>query len=159
MISPPFSLRYILLIIIFICLVYETCKLGSHTPHAVGNQMDVDSGKCSTSGFVLLDNPRSVKVEGSNASCMGSISDFFLSLSSGWDLASYLRSLAKVLKTLQLGSCLAANTKEGNSSPCTVSYIFSITIFTFFQSFGMMMPSLSYLLLANVFSYFAYFIA
>ncbi|XP_057250573.1 mediator of RNA polymerase II transcription subunit 13 isoform X4 [Beta vulgaris subsp. vulgaris] len=103
--------------------VYETCKLGSHTPHAVGNQMDVDSGKCSTSGFVLLDNPRSVKVEGSNASCMGSISDFFLSLSSGWDLASYLRSLAKVLKTLQLGSCLAANTKEGNSSPCTVIYV------------------------------------
>lgn len=103
--------------------VYETCKLGSHSPHVGGNQMDVDSGKCSTSGFVLLDIPRSTNVESSNASGMGSISDYYLSLSNNWDLPSYLRSLAKVLKTLQLGSCLTANAKEGNSSPCAVIYV------------------------------------
>ncbi|XP_021867219.1 mediator of RNA polymerase II transcription subunit 13 isoform X2 [Spinacia oleracea] len=103
--------------------VYETCKLGSHSPHTVGNQMDVDSGKCPTSGFILLDVPRSMKVESTTATGMGSISDFYHSLSSGWDLASYLSSLAKVLKTLQLGSSLAANAKEGNSCPCTVIYV------------------------------------
>ncbi|XP_021714941.1 mediator of RNA polymerase II transcription subunit 13-like [Chenopodium quinoa] len=105
--------------------VYEMCKLGSHSPHAVGNQMDVDSGKCLTSGFVLLDIPQSVKVESTNASGIGigSISDFYQSLSSSWDIASYLRSLAKALKTLQLGSCSAANAKEGNNSSCTVIYV------------------------------------
>ncbi|KAL2940681.1 Mediator of RNA polymerase II transcription subunit 13 [Bienertia sinuspersici] len=103
--------------------VYETCKLGSHSPCAVGNQMDVDSGKCSTSGFVLFDVPQSTKVESSNASVMGSISDYYLSLSSGWDLVSYLKSLTKILKTLQLGSCLATIAKEGNNCPCTVIYV------------------------------------
>ncbi|KAH9604005.1 hypothetical protein KSS87_023608 [Heliosperma pusillum] len=103
--------------------VYETCKLGSHTPHTVGNQMDVDTGKCSTSGFLLLDNPRSVKVENNTASLVRSMSDYFHCLSNDWDLVSFLKSLSKVLKTLQLGSCLAANVKEENSSPCTVIYV------------------------------------
>lgn len=94
--------------------------------------MEVDSGKCSTSGFVLLDIPESMKVEGSNASVAGSISDYYLSLSRGWDLASYLGSLSKVLKTLQLSPCLAANGKEGNSSPYTVSGISQLTLLTSF---------------------------
>ncbi|XP_074292645.1 mediator of RNA polymerase II transcription subunit 13 [Silene latifolia] len=103
--------------------VYETCKLGNHTPHTVGNQMDVDTGKCSTSGFLLLDSPRSIKVESNTASLVGSLSDYFHCLSNDWDLASFLKSLSKVLKTLQLGSCFAANAKEENSSPCTVIYV------------------------------------
>ena len=86
--------------------------------------MDIDTGKSSTSGFVVLDVPQSMKVDSSNASVMGSISDYYHSISSGWDLGSYLRSLAKVLKGLQVGSGLAGNTKEGTNSPCTVSEIF-----------------------------------
>lgn len=103
--------------------VYETCKLGSHSPYVVGNQMEVDTGKSSTSGFVLLDIPESMKVESSNASVTGLISDYYLSFLSGWNLASYLGSLSKVLKTLQLSPCLAANGKEGNSSAYTVIYV------------------------------------
>ncbi|KAL9233602.1 hypothetical protein vseg_008575 [Gypsophila vaccaria] len=103
--------------------VYEMCKLGSHTPNAIGNQVEVDTGKCSTSGFVLLESPRSTKIENNTASVVGSMSDYFLSLSNGWDLAYFLKSLTKVLKSLQLGSCLTANAKDGISSPCTVIYI------------------------------------
>lgn len=83
--------------------------------------MEVDSGKLSSSGFVLLDCPQSMKIESSNSSLLGSISDFFLSLSNGWDLTGFLKSLSKVLKTLKLGSYLATNPKEGISGPCTVS--------------------------------------
>ena len=102
--------------------VYETCKLGSHSPQCLGNQMEIDSGKgSSSSGFVLLDCPQSMKMESSNASLVGSISDYFLSLSNGWDLTSYLKSLSKVLKGLKLGPCLSTNSKEGSSGPCMVS--------------------------------------
>lgn len=83
--------------------------------------MEIDSGKWSSSGFVLLDCPQSMKIESSNASLLGSISDYFLSLSNGWDLTSYLKSLSKALKTLKLGLFLSTSQKEGNSSPCMVS--------------------------------------
>ncbi|KAM7523061.1 hypothetical protein LguiA_012963 [Lonicera macranthoides] len=103
--------------------VYETCKLGTHSPQSMGNQMEIDSGKWSSSGFVPLDCPQSMKIESSSASLVGSISDYFLSLSNGWDLTSYLKSLVKVLKTLKLGSCLSTNPKEGSSGPCMVIYV------------------------------------
>ncbi|KAA8530327.1 hypothetical protein F0562_005036 [Nyssa sinensis] len=103
--------------------VYETCKLGTHSPQSSGNQMEIDSGKCLSSGFVLLDCPQSMKIESTNASLVGSISDYFLSLSNGWDLTSFLKSLSKVLKALKLGSCLTTNPKEGNSGPCMVIYV------------------------------------
>ncbi|KAK2974453.1 hypothetical protein RJ640_013195 [Escallonia rubra] len=103
--------------------VYETCKLGTHSPQSSGNQMDIDSGKWSSSGFVLLDCPQSMKIESSGASLVGSISDYFLSLSNGWDLTSYLRSLSKVLKALKLGPSSTTNLKEGSSGPCTVIYV------------------------------------
>lgn len=83
--------------------------------------MEIDSGKWSSSGFVPLDCPQSMKIESSSASLVGSISDYFLSLSNGWDLTSYLKSLVKVLKALKLGSCLSTNPKEGSSGPCMVS--------------------------------------
>lgn len=103
--------------------VYETCKLGTHLPQVLGNQMEIDSGKLSSSGFVLLDCPQSMKIESSTGSLVGSISDYFLSLSNGWDLISYLKSLSKALKTLRLGSSFTSNPKEGNSRPCTVIYV------------------------------------
>ncbi|XP_021891065.1 mediator of RNA polymerase II transcription subunit 13 isoform X1 [Carica papaya] len=103
--------------------VYETCKLGTHSPQSLGHQMEIDSGKWSSSGFVLLDCPQSMKIESSNASLLGSISDYFLSLSNGWDLTSYLKSLSKALKTLKLGLFLSTSQKEGNSSPCMVIYV------------------------------------
>ncbi|CAK7339089.1 unnamed protein product [Dovyalis caffra] len=103
--------------------VYETCKLGTHSPQILGNQMEVDAGKSLSSGFVLLDCPQSMKIESSNASLVGSISDYFLSLSNGWDLASYLKSLSKALKALKIGPSLSTNPKEGNSSPCMVIYV------------------------------------
>lgn len=83
--------------------------------------MEIDSGKSPSSGFVLLDCPQSMKIESSNASLVGSISDYFLSLSNGWDLTSYLKSLSNALKSMKLGPCLSTNQKEGNSGPCTVS--------------------------------------
>lgn len=99
--------------------VYDTCKLGTHSPHSLGNEMEIDSGKNSSSGFVLIDCPQSMKIDSSSASMLGSISDYFLSLSNGWDLESFLKSLSKVLRTLKLSSCL--NPKDGKSGPCTVS--------------------------------------
>ncbi|KAK9274364.1 hypothetical protein L1049_019178 [Liquidambar formosana] len=103
--------------------VYETCQLGTHSPQNLGNQMEINSGKWSASGFALLDCPQSMKIESSNASLVGSISDYLLSLSNGWDLTSFLKSLSKVIKTLKLTTCLTTNSKEGNSSPCTVIYV------------------------------------
>ncbi|XP_062016064.1 mediator of RNA polymerase II transcription subunit 13 isoform X3 [Rosa rugosa] len=103
--------------------VYETCKLGTHLPQSFGNQMEVDSGKLASAGFMLLDCPQAMKIESSNASLVGSISDYFLSLSNGWDLTSYLKSLSKALKALKLGQCLSPNAKEGSSSPSMVIYV------------------------------------
>ncbi|XP_050219690.1 mediator of RNA polymerase II transcription subunit 13 isoform X2 [Mercurialis annua] len=103
--------------------VYEACKLGTHQPQSLGNQMDIDTGKHSYSGFVLLDCPQSMKIESSNTSLVGSISDYFLSLSNGWDMTSYLKSLSKAVKALKIGPCLSANPKEGNAGPCMVIYV------------------------------------
>ncbi|XP_075102280.1 mediator of RNA polymerase II transcription subunit 13-like isoform X1 [Nicotiana tabacum] len=103
--------------------VYEMCKLGTHSPQCMGNEMEIDSGKNASSGFVLIDCPQSMKIDSSSASMLGSISDYFLSLSNGWDLESYLKSLSKVLRNLKLGSCMTMNPKEGSTDPCTVIYV------------------------------------
>lgn len=97
--------------------------------------MVIDSGKWSSSGFVLLDCPQSMKIESSSASLVGSISDYFLSLSNGWDLTSFLKSLSKVLKSLKLGSCFTPNSKEGNSSPCTVNSYLLLSLLLIIQRF------------------------
>ncbi|KAL7090404.1 hypothetical protein ACP275_12G039000 [Erythranthe tilingii] len=102
--------------------VYETCKLGTHAPQSLGNEMEIDSGKISP-GFVLLDCPQSMKIDTNNASMLGSISDYFLCLSNGWDLTSYLKTLSKVLKGLKFGSSPTVNAKDGNGAPCTVVYV------------------------------------
>lgn len=88
--------------------------------------MDIDSGKPSTSGFVFLDCPQSMKMDSSNASLVGAISDYFLSLSNGWDLTTYLKSLSKTLKALKLGFSMPTNPKEGTGGSCMVSNDFSL---------------------------------
>ncbi|XP_004502200.1 mediator of RNA polymerase II transcription subunit 13 isoform X2 [Cicer arietinum] len=103
--------------------VYETCKLGTHLPLGLGNQMEIEPAKSSTCGFVLLDCPQSMKIESSNASLVGSVSDYFLSLSNGWDLTSYLKSLSKALRALNLSSCFSANPTEGSNSSSLVIYV------------------------------------
>lgn len=103
--------------------VYEMCKLGTHSPLVLGNQMETESAKLSSCGFVLLDCPQSMKIESSNASLVGSVSDYFLSLSNGWDLTSYLKSLSKALRALNLSSCFSANPTEGSNSSCLVIYV------------------------------------
>ncbi|KAF6157885.1 hypothetical protein GIB67_015201 [Kingdonia uniflora] len=103
--------------------VYETCKLGSHTPQNIGGHVDLSSGKSSASGFVLINSPESVKVESSNASVMGSISDYLLALSNGWNLRTFLVSLSNVIKALRLGSSLTINQRECSSGPAMVIYV------------------------------------
>ncbi|KAK4740779.1 hypothetical protein SAY87_024367 [Trapa incisa] len=103
--------------------VYEACKLGSHTPQTLVNQMDIDSAKPSTSGFVFLDCPQSVKMDINHASLVGAISDYFLSLSNSWDLTSYLKSLSKTLKALKLDFSMPTNPREGTSGSFMVVYV------------------------------------
>ncbi|KHN44495.1 Mediator of RNA polymerase II transcription subunit 13 like [Glycine soja] len=106
--------------------VYETCKLGTHSPQGLGNQMEIESAKLSSCGFVLLDCPQSIKIESSNASLVGSVSDYFLSLSNGWDLTSYLKSLSKALRGLKIGSCFSTNPGEGSNSSCLIEWLFKL---------------------------------
>ncbi|XP_058103090.1 mediator of RNA polymerase II transcription subunit 13 isoform X2 [Magnolia sinica] len=103
--------------------IYENCKLGTHSPQIIGGQMEPGSGKWSSSGFVFVECPQSMKIAGTNASIMGSVSDYLVALSKAWDVRSFLKSLSKALKTLRLGSNSMANQKEGNSGPCIVIYV------------------------------------
>ncbi|KAL6517268.1 hypothetical protein OROMI_032969 [Orobanche minor] len=102
--------------------VYETCQLGTHAPQNLGNEMEIGSGKISP-GFVFLDCPQSMKIDSNSASMLGSVSDYFLCLSNGWDVTSYLKTLSNVLKTLKLGSSVSMKAKEGNGGQCTVVYV------------------------------------
>ncbi|MQL89359.1 hypothetical protein Taro_021936 [Colocasia esculenta] len=101
--------------------VYETCKLGTHSPQVNGGQMEQATGKYSSSGFVLVDCPLSVKVASSNISAISSITDFFVALENGWDVKSFLKALTKALKMLKLGTCSVTNQKESKGGPCMVS--------------------------------------
>ncbi|OVA06369.1 Mediator complex [Macleaya cordata] len=102
--------------------VYETCKLGTHSPQNMG-QTEVVSGKWSSSGFVLIDCPESMKIESGSTPFMGSISDYLLALSNNWDLKSFLKSLSNVIKALRVGSNSTMQQKEGSSGPTTVIYV------------------------------------
>uniref|UniRef100_A0A1D1ZKE6 Mediator of RNA polymerase II transcription subunit 13 n=1 Tax=Anthurium amnicola TaxID=1678845 RepID=A0A1D1ZKE6_9ARAE len=104
--------------------VYESCKLGSHSPQVNGGgQMEQVSGKYASSGFILVDCPQSVKVASSNISAISSITDFFVALENGWDVKSFLKALTKALKTLKLGLCSTINQKESKGGPCMVVYV------------------------------------
>lgn len=86
--------------------------------------MDQTSGKCSSSGLVLVDCPQSLKVAGSNISAISSMTDFFVALESGWDVKSFLKVLTKALKNLKLGSSSGINQKEIKGGSCMVSPVF-----------------------------------
>ncbi|XP_010257656.1 PREDICTED: mediator of RNA polymerase II transcription subunit 13 [Nelumbo nucifera] len=103
--------------------VYEACKLGNHAPQTMESQTELPSGRWLSSGFVIMDCPQTMKIESSNASFVGSISDYLLSLSNGWELTSFLKSLSKVLKSLKLSSSSTMSQKEGVADPCTVIYV------------------------------------
>lgn len=103
--------------------VYETCKLGTHSPQSMGGPVEHSYGKWSSSGFALIDCPQAMKITGNNASVMGSISDYLLALSKGWDVKSFLKSLSKVLKALRLGSNSTVNQKEAVGGSCMVIYV------------------------------------
>ncbi|KAK9094973.1 hypothetical protein Scep_026442 [Stephania cephalantha] len=103
--------------------VYEACKLGTHTPQNMGGQVEMSSGKLASSGFVLVECPQSMKIESGNASIIGSISDYLLALSNGWELKNYLKSLSNVIKALRLGPSSMTNQKEGNCGPGMVVYV------------------------------------
>ncbi|KAJ8471301.1 hypothetical protein OPV22_025644 [Ensete ventricosum] len=103
--------------------VYEICKLGSHTPHFSGGQMELPTGACMSSGLVLVDCPQQVKVSRNHVNIVSSIRDFFLSLSKSWNPKSFIRSLTKVIKDLKLASSFSVNQKECSSGPCTVVYV------------------------------------
>ncbi|XP_018684609.1 mediator of RNA polymerase II transcription subunit 13 isoform X1 [Musa acuminata AAA Group] len=103
--------------------VYEICKLGSHTPHYSGGQMELPTGACMSSGLVLVDCPQQVKVSRNHVNIVSSIRDFFLSLSKSWSPKSFIRSLTKVIKDLKLASSFSVNQKECSSGPCTVVYV------------------------------------
>lgn len=120
LLSRSMSVDHAFSFILFCFSVYETCKLGTHSPQSLGNHMEVDSRKLSSSGFVLLDCPQSMKIESNTSSLVGSISDYFLSLSSAWDLTKYLKSLSNALKSLSYSACLTSNAKEGINGPCMV---------------------------------------
>ncbi|KAF9624405.1 hypothetical protein IFM89_011330 [Coptis chinensis] len=103
--------------------VYETCKLGTHTPQNMGGQMDLASGKWASSGFIMIDCPQSMKMESGKASIMGSISDYLLALSNAWDKRSFLKSLSNIIKALRLGSSSTMNHKESSNTPGMVIYV------------------------------------
>ncbi|KAK1311603.1 Mediator of RNA polymerase II transcription subunit 13 [Acorus calamus] len=102
--------------------VYESCKLGLHSPQLNGGQLEGGSGKWSSSGFVFVDCPQSMRMSNNNISSIGSVNDYFSAISKNWDVKSFLRALSKVLRTLNLGASSTVNLKEGGGS-CTVIYV------------------------------------
>lgn len=103
--------------------VYETCKLGTHSPLVCGSQMEPSPGRCLPSGLVLVDCPQQVKITGSSLFSISSISDYFMSLSKGWSVKGFISALTKVIRDLKLGINSSQNQKEGSTGPCTVVYI------------------------------------
>lgn len=100
--------------------VYETCKLGTHSPQICGGKSELSPGKCLPSGLVLVDCPEQVKIAGNNLFSVSSINDYFQSLHKGWNLKRFISSLTKVLRDLKLASISAQNQKEGSTGPCMV---------------------------------------
>ncbi|KAJ6837568.1 mediator of RNA polymerase II transcription subunit 13 [Iris pallida] len=103
--------------------VYETCNLGTHSPQISGGQTELSPGKCLSSGLVLVDCPQQVKIAGNDMFSVRSISDYFLSISRGWNVKLFIHSLTKVIKDLKLSTCSSQNQKEGSTGPSTVVYV------------------------------------
>lgn len=106
----------------YLVTVYETCKLGTHSPLICGSQMELSSGRSLPSGLVLVDCPQQVKVAGNNLYSINSISDYFMTLSKCWSVKRFVSALAKVIRDLKLGTNSSQNLKEGGAGPCTVCF-------------------------------------
>ncbi|KAJ0968254.1 hypothetical protein J5N97_025171 [Dioscorea zingiberensis] len=104
-------------------VVYETCKLGTHSPQISGSQMELSPGKYLPSGLVLVDCPQQVKVTSNSVSATSSTKDYFQALAKGWDRRSFIKSLTKVLKDLKLVANSTVTQKEGTAGPITVVYV------------------------------------
>ncbi|KAJ4755679.1 Mediator of RNA polymerase II transcription subunit 13 [Rhynchospora pubera] len=103
--------------------VYEICKLGTHSSQMSGGQMELSGHKASSSGLFLVEVPQQMKNCRSHFTSVSSISDFFMSLSKGWSVKSFINSLTKVIRDLKFTPNSSLNQKESNGSPCTVVYV------------------------------------
>lgn len=102
--------------------VYETCKLGTHSPQISGTQMELSPGKYLPSGLVLVDCPQQLKIASNSAFAISSTSDYFQALAKGWDRKSFISSLSKVLRDLKLAAHSTVPQKEGTAGPITVCH-------------------------------------
>ncbi|KAM0934563.1 putative mediator complex subunit Med13, mediator complex, subunit Med13, MID domain of medPIWI [Dioscorea sansibarensis] len=104
-------------------VVYETCKLGTHSPQISGSQMELSPGKYLPSGLVLVECPQQLKIASNSAFGISSTSDYFHALAKGWDRRSFINSLSKVLRDLKLAAHSTVPQKEGTAGPITVVYV------------------------------------
>lgn len=115
--------------IIFCAVVYEVCKLGTHSPQNSGGQMELSPGKYLPSGLVLVECPDQVKKVGSgHLSPISSINDCLQVFSKHWSVKSFVTSVSRILRDIKLTSSISTNQKESSSGPCTVrpfSFLFS----------------------------------
>jgi mediator of RNA polymerase II transcription subunit 13 len=92
-----------------------------------GGQTEISSFKSSPSGLFLIEAPQQVKNVRCHLTSVSSISDFFLSLSKGWSVKSFISSLNKVIKDFKLTPNSSLNQKDSNGSPCTVRVFPSVS--------------------------------
>lgn len=103
--------------------VYEACKLGSHAPVYTEEKMHSNSGKWASSGVLPVECPPQFQKTVNSLSFIGSINDFLMTLEKGWDVSSFRRSLAKVLKSLPIGVNSPGIQKDTDTGPFTVLYV------------------------------------
>lgn len=103
--------------------IYEVCKLGTHSPQHNGGQMEQSPGKYLPSGLVLVECPDEVKTSGSHTISVSSVTEYLQALSKSWSVKSFVTSLARIIKDIQLTSSFSTNQKESSNIPCTVVYV------------------------------------
>ena len=103
-----------------ILIVYEVCKLGTHSPQHSGGQIEQSPGKYLPSGLVLVECPDQLKTRGSHSVSISSVTEYFQALSKSWSVKSFLSSLARIIKDIKLTLNISTNQKESSNIPCTV---------------------------------------
>ncbi|VAH52681.1 unnamed protein product [Triticum turgidum subsp. durum] len=106
-----------------ILIVYEVCKLGTHSPQHSGGQIEQSPGKYLPSGLVLIECPDQLKTGGSHSASISSITEYFQALSKSWSVKSFVSSLARIIKDIKLTVNISTNQKESSNIPCTVVYV------------------------------------
>jgi mediator of RNA polymerase II transcription subunit 13 len=82
--------------------------------------MEQSPGKYLPSGLVLVECPDEVKTSGSHTISVSSVTEYFQALSKSWSVKSFVTSLARIIKDIQLTSNISTNQKESSNIPCTV---------------------------------------